>query len=465
MSPIGPTASPLLTRVIAALIAALFVGGVAGVFVVEEGDTDLPLGEPADPVDGPSAAGNFDYVPGTTTTTSGFSTTSSTEAPQSGIEGGPSPAPGPTTTKPGSGSLQGTTTTAKPSGGSGGSGGGAGTTTTRPSGSGSSGTAPANQSGPASSASEPGIYTIQPNGQGLYRVVPGGTGFPTWSPDGSQIAFAVPTSNPRFMIGASDGSSRITLANGGIGSPPAFSPDGKQVVFSLGNGNTFDLWVANSAGGGLRRLTSRGDVSGVAWSSRGRIAFASGGDIWTVNPDGTGVAQLVDSTKAYRAVTFSPDGSRLAFYANDKIWVAGPDGTNPKAVADSEGRTLEWNDITWSADSTRLAFRSGTGGASRVRVVGHDGTGNRIAADNAQAPDWSPGNSRLAIFTAGPNGSNGDREAHLELADPDRATFRQRVLDDKPGVIQSSGPRYSPDGGRLVFSTGGLDRGGPPAPN
>jgi len=70
----------------------------------------------------------------------------------------------------------------------------------------------------------------------------------------------------------------------------------------------------------------------------------------------------------------------------------------------------------------------------------------------------------LAIFTAGAAGQNGDQEAHLELADPDRATFRQRVLDDKAGINQSSGPRYSPDGGRLVFSTGGLDRGGPAAP-
>ncbi len=462
MSPIGLRATPLLTRVLAVLVAALFLGGIVGVASVDEDSGNLPVGEPADP-DGLSqgASGDFDYRPGTTSTTRPFSPSSSTPAaPDSGI-GGPSGAT--TTVKPagtgsstattrapaGSGSGGATTTTAKPSGGSGGTGG----------------NTSSSQSGPVSSAAEPGIYTIQPNGQGLYRAVPGGTGFPTWSPDGSKIAFAVPTSNPRFMIGAADGSSRMTIANGNIGSPPAFSPDGSRLAFSLGNGSSFDVWVVNAGGGGLARLTSRGDVSGVDWSSKGRIAFLSGGDVYSVNVDGTGLALLVDSAKAYRSIKFSPDGNRIAFGADQKIFTAGADGTNPKQVADSEGRILEWNDITWAPDSSRLAFRSGTGGASRVRVVGHDGSGLHTAAENAQAPDWSPGGSRLAIFTTGASGANGDQEAHLELADPDRATFRQRVLDDKSGTNQSSGPRYSPDGGRLVFSTGGLDRGGPGAPS
>jgi Tol biopolymer transport system component len=460
MTPFGPAASPLMTRVLAALVAALFVGGITGVALVDEDGSaaNIPVGEPADPDD--LAGGEFDYEPGTTTTRPRPSL-GSTTIPQSGIGPGTGGTNTPTTQRPGSGGgpAAGPATTAKPA--APGSGGGA--TTTRPASTGG-GSAAANQAGPASSASEPGVYTVQPDGQGLYRVVPGGTGFPTWSPDGSKIVFAVPTSTPRYMVTTSDGSTRFTLANGNIGGAPAFSPDGGQVALIIGDGRGFDLWAVNTGGGNLRRLTSRGDVSGVAWSSKGRIAFTAGGDVMTVNPDGTGLATMIDATKAYRAITFSPDGTRLAYFANDKIFVAGASGENPKAVADPEGRLLEWNDISWSPDSTRLAFRSGTGGVSRVRVVGHDGTGNRISAENAQAPDWSPGGSRLSIFTAGPVRENGDREAHLELADPDRATFRQRVLDDRPGVVQSSGPRYSPDGGRLMFVTGGLDRGGPTAP-
>ena len=456
MSPIGPRATPLLTRVLAALVAVLFVGGIIGALGVDEDNSDLPVGEPADPDNSQGASGDFDYRPGTTSTTRPFSSSSTLAPPDSGIGGGSGAA---TTPNPSGG---GRTTTTRPAGSGGGSGSGAGTTTTAaPSGGNNTS---ANQTGPVSSAAEPGVYTIQPDGQGLFRAVPGGTGFPTWSPDGSKIAFAVPTANPRFMIAAANGSTRMTIANGNIGSPPAFSPDGSRIAFSLGNGSSFDVWVVNSSGGGLARLTSRGDVSGVAWSAKGRIAFISAGDVFTINPDGTGLAPLVDSIRAYRAITFSPDGNRLAFAADKKVFTAGADGTNPKLVGDGEGRLLEWNDITWSPDSTRIAFRSGTGGVSRVRVVGHDGSGLHTAAENAQAADWSPGASRLAIFTAGPAGQNGDQEAHLELADPDRATFRQRVLDDKAGINQSSGPRYSPDGGRLVFSTGGLDRGGPTAP-
>ena len=449
MTPYGRMASPLLTRLLSALIAAIFVAGVGGLFVIDEGEANLPIGEPADTNLGLGSDDEFDYEPGQTYPSG---VTSPTTAPESGITGGTGTsvtAPGSGTGTPGSP----TATTAQPSGSS-----TATTAAPRP-------PAPSSGVGPTTSAAEPGIYSIQPDGKGLYRVVPGGTGFPTWSPNGNRIAFAVPTSNPRYMIADSDGGARYTLAGGQIGSPPAFSPDSQRVFFSLGNGSGFDLHSVSATGTGLQRLTTRGDVSGVAVSSNGQIAFLSGGDVWTVAADGGGARVLVDSERAYRAVTFSRDGARIAWYANDKIWTANADGTAARSVADSEGRVLEWNDITWAPDGTRLAFRSGTGGVNRVRVVGFDASGNRIAAEDAQTPDWSPAGNRLAIFTAGAVRSNGDRDAHLELADPDRATFRQRVLDDSPGVIQSSGPRYSRDGGRLVFSTGGLDRGGPNPPN
>lgn len=450
MTPYGQVASPLATRLLSALIAALFVAGVGGLFVIDSGETGLPLGEPADTNLGLGQDDEFDYEPGQSF--SGPSSPSS--VPDSGITPGtgtllPPPGPGERPGTPG----RATATTARPAGS-------AGATTTaapRPS-------APSSGVGPVDSASEPGIYSIQPDGKGLYRVVPGGTGFPTWSPDGARIAFAVPTSNPRYMVADSDGGSRSTLANGQIGSPPVFSPDSRRVIFSLGNGSSFDLHSVLAAGGGLQRLTTRGDVSGVTVAPSGVIAFLSGGDVWTVGADGSGARVLVDSQRAYRAIEYSPDGSRIAWYASDKVWTANADGTGARSVADTEGRVLEWNDITWAPDGTRLAFRSGTGGANRVRVVGFDGTGNQVAAEDSQSPDWSPDGRRLAIFTAGAIRSNGDRDAHLELADPDRATFRQRVLDDAPGVIQSSGPRYSRDGSRLVFSTGGLDRGGPNPP-
>ena len=447
VNPSGQMASPLLTRLLSALIAALFVAGVGGLFVVDSGEDGIPVGEPADVDLGLGDDNEFDYEPG-----KDFEgeSTSPTSIPESGITGGtatsmsvagPTPPPGPstaTTARPG---TSGTATTAAP----------------RPS-------APSGGVGSASNASEPGIYTVQPDGKNLYRVVPGGTAFPSWSPDGARIAFGVPTSNPRYMVADADGGSRYTLASGPIGSPPVFSPDSRRVLFSLGNGSSFDLHSVAVQGGDLQRLTTRGDVSGVDWSSQGAIAFVSGGDIWTVAPDGGGARVLIDSERAFRAVTFSPDGSRIAWYAADKVWTANADGSNPRAVSDTEGRVLEWNDITWAPDSTRLAFRSGTGGVDHVRVVGFDGSGARVAAEAAQTPDWSPAGNRLALFTAGPARSNGDRDAHLELADPDRATFRQRVVDDTPGTIQSSGPRYSRDGGRLVFSTGGLDRGGPNPP-
>ena len=43
---------------------------------------------------------------------------------------------------------------------------------------------------------------------------------------------------------------------GSYNSTPSYSPDGKQVVFSGRAGGRFDIFIMNSDGSGLRRLTS-----------------------------------------------------------------------------------------------------------------------------------------------------------------------------------------------------------------
>jgi len=109
--------------------------------------------------------------------------------------------------------------------------------------------------------------------------------------------------------------------------PGDFSPNGKQlVVFTGPEGNgpppPGSLWIVNTNGRGLRRLTPPSVKVGCCfnyrWSPDGtKILFADyDGLVWTIAPDGSKLTKVYDGTKnlKYAATpTWSPDGSMIMF--------------------------------------------------------------------------------------------------------------------------------------------------------
>ena len=96
----------------------------------------------------------------------------------------------------------------------------------------------------------------------------------------------------------------------------------------------------------------------------GRIAFAQSGDIWTANPDGTGLMNLTSSYGIGESgPVFSPDGRRIAFTAVDKvfvetaIYVMNSDGTDWRMVTPGPsaypGCEISNGDVSWSPDGTQ----------------------------------------------------------------------------------------------------------------
>lgn len=76
------------------------------------------------------------------------------------------------------------------------------------------------------------------------------------------------------------------------------SPKGDQIVFAAAFDEPINLWIVNSDGTGLRKLTYNPMTDEEpAWSPDGTtIAFASTRgnttDIWTIHPDGSNLVQL-----------------------------------------------------------------------------------------------------------------------------------------------------------------------------
>jgi TolB protein len=318
-------------------------------------------------------------------------------------------------------------------------------------------------------------------------------------------AAATPTSAARIMViglqpsvalrAAPDRASQVvtTVPGARVLWARATSPDGKWLLVSYDDaGNA--AWVPGGlvkimgGAGALQAMEGVVTPIPVAAPTRSRSAPAgpalpgkvvfqtnSGGDIYIVNADGSGLRRLTDGMDP----ALSPDGSLLAFArwgAPHGVFVLDlQTGEERRVVSASEARSP-----SWSADGSRLAFsyttrsytcrvspfgcldddalRQRFGGQDCVTTpygricikdlpvqmgqdyglvqVGLDGEGwqDLPAQLTVQGPEWQPNGNDIVY--------RGDRG--LQVTVPDGPT--QPLVDD----IDYSSPAWSPDGQRIA---------------
>ena len=238
---------------------------------------------------------------------------------------------------------------------------------------------------------------------------------------------------------------------------PSFSPDGTKMVYISMIEGREQLFIMNTDGTGSAQIT-RDDANheDPAWSPDGkRIAFVYIKDklevISLMNAHGSGVERLTPQSVRAIHPNWSPDGKKLAYCTDDDL--APPrkndsdivviDMSTRRAATLITGGTNTYP--AFSPDGKLIAFRKMLGEMnSEVFVANADGTRVRNLT-NHQAfdgwPAWSPDGKRIAFA------SNRNSSYQIFTMNPDGSEVR--LLANTEG--RATAPKWSTDGRRIYF--------------
>jgi tricorn protease len=256
----------------------------------------------------------------------------------------------------------------------------------------------------------------------------------------------------------------------------ALAKDEKHIAFAV-HGELFMMPMGS--GGKVTRLTDNpADDHGLAWApDASRVVFISDRDghmnIYALEPDDPEHAkfvearqfktkQLTHSSDAKIGVSYSPDGKRVTFLSAGKLWSMNPDGTDLKEVV----KDVQVIDYEWSPDSKWLCYARMDGSfASELYIIPATGA---TAADPARnvtryatsnvGVTWS-NNGKYLAFLSDRRRSQGLHVLSLQKpAAPNAPVSSEIDWDDihlrtklaTPGLLVEEGA-ISPDGSKVAF--------------
>ena len=163
---------------------------------------------------------------------------------------------------------------------------------------------------------------------------------PSWGPLGDKVLFTTNRNgdNDIYEVAtAAPGVATAMVATAANEQWASYNPAGTHIAFQreITDGNT-DIIVLDIGAATETNLTvaSLGRDEHPAWNHDGtKIAFTSNRagdfDIWTMNPDGTGLLQLTTDSLSDGYPQWKPeDSSKIVFTRNREVWTMNPDGSN-----------------------------------------------------------------------------------------------------------------------------------------
>lgn len=231
---------------------------------------------------------------------------------------------------------------------------------------------------------------------------------PRWSPDASRIAFtcyasaAGVTSAQICMHSLETGRAVAFARYRGTNSAPAWSPDGSKLIFMSSMHGDPELFVIDSTGGNLKRITyAAGADTSPAWNPKTgqQVAFVSdrGGipQLYVMNADGSNVERLALPDMGYVIdPCWSPNGQLLAFSwrrptGNYDIYVMDVATRRIVELTRDTGRNER---PSWAPDGRHIVFESTRTGSRQIWSMLADGSMARQLTfeGHNESPNWSP---------------------------------------------------------------------------
>lgn len=236
---------------------------------------------------------------------------------------------------------------------------------------------------------------------------------------------------------------------------PTWSPDGTQIAFKTYYrwGSSYEIAVMKSDGTGVYNLSDSTDADKEpSWGPNGEIAYVHAGDLVAEKADNSGSRHVIATAPA-QDPSWTPDGLKIAYSDGHDILVKSADGTGT-AASITGAVTANTYHPSWSPDGLKIAYTDGgNGGSSNITVADANGANPTNATPGTDTTDeFEPSWGAATVVTPVPTptpiptpamGSCSGLAATVNLAVPGKntPTAGNDVIVGTPGndIIDASG--------------------------